>query len=573
MAHNTHSAAVAHIIREGGATLGIELGSTRIKAVLIDENHAPIASGNFDWENRLEGGLWTYSLDDVWAGLRHSFAELSRDVEDQYGVTLKKLRGFGVSGMMHGYLAFDGEGELLTPFRTWRNTNTEKAAAELSALLGFNIPIRWSASHLYQAVLNGEEHLRKVAFVTTLAGYVHWMLTGRKVIGIGDASGMFPIDSGANDFDAGMVEKFETLMAICGYGELKIKKIFPEALIAGEDAGVLTEAGARMMDPGGALEAGVPMCPPEGDGPTGMVATNSVAAMTGNISAGTSIFAMAVLDKPLTRIYPEIDMITTPDGKPVAMVHCNNCTSDLDAWVRIFAESNALFGVAADKNALYEVLYNAALAGDPDCGGILSYNYVSGEPITGFEHGRPLMARTPDARFTLANFMRSMLFATMAGLKIGMDIIVEKENIRLAQLTGHGGLFKTKGVGQRLMAAALSVPIAVMESAGEGGAWGMAILAAYGAHCERDQETGIRDQGTGCRDQESGIREQRTLFVRGAHSSDVESLADYLQSKVFKDDAGALIAPDAADVDGFAKYMDRYTKGLPIEKAAVENLF
>ncbi|MCL2057603.1 MAG: FGGY-family carbohydrate kinase [Oscillospiraceae bacterium] len=547
--NDTAIANAAKTIREGGASLGIELGSTRIKAVLIGADHAPIASGNFDWENKLEGGYWTYSLDDVWAGLRHSFAELSRDVMERYGEPLAKLRGFGVSGMMHGYLAFDADGELLVPFRTWRNTNTEKAAAELTALLNFNLPIRWNASHLYQAVLNGEDHLDKVAYMTTLSGYVHWKLTGRKVIGVGEASGMFPIDSASNDFDAGMVQKFDALMEKCGHGNLKIKSIFPTVLIAGEDAGALTADGARLLDPSGALAPGVPMCPPEGDGPTGMVATNSVATMTGNVSAGTSIFAMAVIEKPLSKIYPEIDMITTPDGKPVAMVHGNNCTSDLDAWVRMFAELNALLGADVPKPVLYDALYNEALKGDPDCGGVLAYNYVSGEPITGFEHGRPLLARTPDANFTLANFMRSMLFGTMAALKIGMDIIVDKEHIKLAQLTGHGGLFKTKIVGQRLMAAALSVPIAVMESAGEGGAWGMAILAAYGASAA-EAATGAKATG------------QNTP----------EPLAKYLDKKVFKDDAGSLIEPDAGDVEGFARYIDRYIKGLPIEKAAVENL-
>jgi len=535
---------IAGYIREGKASLGIELGSTRIKAVLIGEDCAPVAAGNFDWENRLENGLWTYDLDDVWTGLRSSLAELSRDVEGRYGVKLGKLRGFGVSGMMHGYLAFDKEGNLLVPFRTWRNTNTEKAAVELTGLLGYNIPIRWSAAHLYQAVLNGEGHLGKVAFVTTLAGYVHWKLTGRKVLGIGDASGMFPIDSGTNDYNEAMVRQFDALMQKRGYANLRIREIFPEALIAGEDAGALTEAGARLIDPDGGIAPGVPMCPPEGDGPTGMVATNSVAVMTGNVSAGTSIFAMAVLDKALSKVYPEIDMITTPDGKPVAMVHCNNCTSDLDAWVRLFAELNALLGADADKPVLYETLYEAALRGEPDCGGVLTYNYVSGEPITGFEHGRPLLARTPDARFTLANFMRAHLFATMAALKLGMDILVERENIRLARLTGHGGLFKTKVVGQRLMAAALSTPIAVMESAGEGGAWGMAILAAYGA----------------------------TVGAAAGSADGLESLADYMNNRVFKDDAGSCLEPDASDAAGFAVYMDRYMKCLPVMKAAVDNL-
>ena len=530
------------VIAEGRASLGIELGSTRIKAVLVDESCNPIAAGNYDWENKLVNGFWTYDLNDVWTGLRSCFADLSGDVKARYGVTLTKLRGFGISGMMHGYLAFDESGGLLVPFRTWRNTNTEKAAAELTALLGFNLPIRWSASHLYQAVLNGEEHLGKVSFVTTLAGYVHWKLTGVKALGIGDASGMFPIDSATNDYSVSMADKYDELMKKFGYG-LKLREIFPKPLVAGEDAGKLTEEGARILDPGGDLLPGAPMCPPEGDGPTGMVATNSVAPLTGNVSAGTSIFAMAVLDKELSKVYPEIDMITTPDGRPVAMAHCNNCTSDLDAWVRLFAEFGGLFGFAIDKSALYENLYKIALEGEPDCGGILSYNYVSGEPVTGFEHGRPLLARTPDARFTLANFMRAHLFSTMASLKIGMDILTEKEHIKLSQMTGHGGLFKTKIVGQRLMAAALNAPIAVMESAGEGGAWGMAILAAYGAEASES-----------------------------ASGAKPASLSDFLDKKVFRDAAGTVINPDASDLKGFQGFMARYVNGLPIEKAAVDFL-
>ena len=545
--------AEAEFILAGKASLGIELGSTRIKSVLIGADCAPIASGNYDWENKLENGLWTYSLEDAWTGLRKSYANLVRDVSERYGVGLQKLNGFGVSGMMHGYLAFDGEDNLLVPFRTWRNTNTEKAAVELTSLFGYNIPIRWSAAHLYQAVLNGEAHLNKIAYVTTLAGYVHWKLTGRKVIGIGDASGMFPIDCAANDYNETMARQFEKLLHDKGLN-LKLREIFPKPIAAGEDAGVLTEGGARTLDPDGLLAAGVPMCPPEGDGPTGMVATNSVAPMTGNVSAGTSIFAMAVLDRGLSKVYPEIDMITTPDGKPVAMVHCNNCTSDLDAWARLFSEFFAVLGADVKKPALYDAMYGAALGGDPDCGGVLSYNYFSGEPITGFEHGRPLLARTPDARFTFANFTRSLLLSTMTVLKAGMDILAEKENIKLAQLTGHGGLFKTKGVGQRLMAAALQTPISVMESAGEGGAWGMAILAAYGA----DARSGCGREGT----QTDGL----------ACAVDKIPLAAYLSENVFKENAGSRIEPEAGDVKGFLAYMDRYMKGLAIEKAAVENL-
>lgn len=542
--------AARRVIEDGRAAIGIELGSTRIKAVLIDENHAPIAAGNSDWENRLEHGYWTYSLDDVWAGLRNCFSALARDVESRYGVCLKSARALGVSAMMHGYLAFDGDMNLLAPFRTWRNTTTEKAAAKLTGLFGFNIPMRWSVAHLYQAILNGEEHLARIARITTLSGYVHQMLTGRGVLGVGDASGMFPIDSATNDYNVAMADKFDELVVESGYN-FTIRGLLPEVLAAGDDAGVLTERGARMLDPEGGLAAGIPMCPPEGDGPTGMAATNSVAPATGNISAGTSIFAMAVLDGGLSNVYPEIDMITTPDGKPVAMVHCNNGTSDLDAWARLFAEAGALSGNTPDKDALYNALYSAALNGEPDCGGILSYNYVAGEHMTGFEHGRPLLTRTPDAHFTLPNFMRAQLFAAMAGLKLGMDILTEREHIRLALLTGHGGLFKTKTAGQRLMAAALSTPIAVMESAGEGGAWGMAILAAYRAY----------------------ISEAETAAGACVPADDRNiSLAKYLADRVFNSAAASILEPDAVDVEGFSVYMERYVEGLAIERAAVEHL-
>ncbi|MDR3120557.1 MAG: FGGY-family carbohydrate kinase [Clostridiales bacterium] len=541
-------AAISRVISEGRASLGIELGSTRIKAVLIGEDHAPLAQGGFDWENRLLDGLWTYRLEDVWTGVQQSFRELAREVRELYGVPLARVRALGVSAMMHGYLVFDGDGRQLTPFRTWRNTTTEAAAARLTERFGFNIPLRWSVAHLYQAILDGESHVADIAYMTTLAGYVHWELTGRKVLGVGDASGMFPIDSAENNYDRRLLGLFDELVADRGF-RWRLSGILPEALTAGQDAGRLTERGARLLDPAGALPAGIPMCPPEGDAGTGMVATNSVEKFTGNISAGTSVFAMVVLEKALSKLYPEIDMVTTPAGKPVAMVHCNNCTSDLDAWVRLFAEFAELTGAAISKPALYDALYEKALEGEPDCAGLLTYNYYSGEPITGFDQGRPLLARMPDSRFTLGNLMRALLFSTMASLKLGMDILVEKEHVRLSHLTGHGGLFKTKVVGQRLMAAALSVPIAVMESAGEGGAWGMAILAAYAAH-----------------------RAEAAANTASATGAAVEPLEAYLAKKVFGGDAGTRLEPDADDARGFARFMERYVAGLAIERAAVDSM-
>ena len=523
-------------ITEGKTVLGIELGSTRIKAVLIDENYAPIASGGFEWENRLEDGVWTYRLDEVWAGLQSSFRSLAEDVRTRYGTSLRTAGAIGISAMMHGYLAFDKEGRQLASFRTWRNTMTEKAAAELTEKLGFNIPQRWSVAHLYQAMLNKESHVKDVAFITTLSGYVHWKLTGKKVLGVGDASGMFPIDSTTNTFHKQMLEQFDRIAANAGYG-WKITDILPEVLSAGESAGTLSAEGAKLLDASGSLGAGIPLCPPEGDAGTGMVATNSVAERTGNISAGTSIFAMIVLEKALSRVYMEIDMVTTPAGKPVAMVHCNNCSSDLDAWVKLFREVIELSGAKTDKAALYDALYNKALEGEGCCGGLVAYNYYGGEPITGIEEGRPLFARMPDSHFTLANFMRTILFSTMGTLKLGMDILTEKEQVRLDSLLGHGGLFKTKGAGQRLMATALDTPVAVMESAAEGGAWGIALLAAF-----------LNRRGNG------------------------ETLEAFLANKVFAGKSGALAKPDPKDVEGFKQFMKLYVNGLAIEKAAVEHM-
>ena len=521
----------------GGKTiLGIELGSTRIKSVLTDEGFRPIASGNHDWENRLESGVWTYSMEDVWAGLASSFKGLAEEAEAREAGALGAVSAIGISAMMHGYLAFDKDGELLAPFRTWRNTTTGQAAAKLTEEFGFNIPQRWSIAHLYQAILDKEPHVSRIAFITTLAGYVHWKLTGRKVLGVDDASGMFPIDSAENNFNSRMADRFNAIIAGLGLG-WKLEEILPAVLDAGEDAGRLTEEGAKLLDPLGRLRPGIPLCPPEGDAGTGMVATNSVAARTGNISTGTSVFAMVVLEKELSNVYPEIDMVTTPAGRPVAMVHCNNCTTDLDAWVKVFGEFGGITGNRMEKGALYDALYFEALKGEPDCGGLLAYNYFGGEPITGFEAGRPLFVRTPDSRFSLANFMRTLLYSTMGTLKLGMDILTEKEHVRLEQLLGHGGLFKTPGVGQRLMAAALNVPVTVLDSAGEGGAWGIALLAAYLLYKEKD-----------------------------------EPLESFLSKKVFDESAGVRAEPCPEDVRGFGVWMERYKAGLAIERAAVDQL-
>jgi sugar (pentulose or hexulose) kinase len=522
---------------EGGKTvLGVELGSTRIKAILIGEDHKPIASGSHEWENRYENGIWTYTLEDVWTGLQESYRKLKGEVLEKYNIPLQILGAIGFSAMMHGYMAFDQHGNLLVPFRTWRNTITGQASEQLTDLFQFNIPQRWSIAHLYQAILNKEPHTREINHLTTLAGYVHWKLTGQKVLGVGEASGMFPIDSKTNNYDGRMLEQFNECLKAENI-PWKLQDILPKVLVAGDPAGVLTEEGARLLDPSGELQAGTPLCPPEGDAGTGMVATNSVAERTGNVSAGTSVFAMIVLEKALSKLYPEIDMVTTPTGKPVAMVHSNNCTSDLNAWVDIFQEFSQALGVEMSESKLYETLYRKALAGDADAGGLLAYNYVSGEHITHLEEGRPLFVRTPESRFTLANFMRMHLFSSLGALKIGMDILFEKEQVELDQLLGHGGFFKTKEVGQRIMAAAMNVPVSVMETAGEGGAWGIALLASYMLH-----------KGTN------------------------EPLETYLSDKVFAGENGTTTAPDQWDVDGFTAFMERYQKGLVIERAAVDGL-
>ncbi len=522
-------------IEQGKAVLGIEFGSTRIKAVLIDTENRPIAQGSHEWENQLADGLWTYSTEAIWSGLQQCYADLQADVRRLYGVEIIKLGGIGISAMMHGYMPFNAAGELLVPFRTWRNTNTGRAAAELSELFVFNIPLRWSISHLYQAILEDEPHVRDIAFLTTLAGYIHWKLTGEKVLGVGDASGMLPVDSATCDYSAGMTRIFDSILANRKL-PFRLEEILPRVLTAGVEAGRLTAEGAALLDVSGKLEAGVPFCPPEGDAGTGMVATNAVRKRTGNVSAGTSSFSMIVLEKELSKPYEEIDMVTTPDGAPVAMVHCNNCTSDLNAWVGLFKEYQQLLGVEVDMNDLFGKLYNAALEGDPDCGGLLAYNYFSGEPVVGLADGRPLFVRSATDRFNLANFMRANLYASVAVLKIGNDILFNEEKVGVDRLTGHGGLFKTPGVGQRILAAALNSPISVMETAGEGGAWGIALLASF-----------------------------------MVSNPDRQTLPKWLDEQVFKGNEGVEISPVAKDVAGFNAYIESYRCGLAIEKAAIEN--
>ena len=454
---------VKNTIAAGKAVLGIEFGSTRIKAVLIDENNAPIASGSHEWENQLVDNIWTYSLDAIWAGLQDAYAQMAADVKKQYDVEVEKLAGLGFSAMMHGYMVFDENDEILVPFRTWRNSITGPASEELTKLFNFHIPQRWSIAHLYQAILNGEDHVSKIKFQTTLEGYIHWKLTGEKVLGIGEASGMFPVDMNTKDYNQTMVDQFDALIADRKL-PWKLRDIFPKVLVAGENAGTLTAEGAKLLDPTGKLQAGVPVCPPEGDAGTGMVATNSVKVRTGNVSAGTSVFGMVVLEKDLSKAYDEIDIVTTPTGYPVAMAHCNNCTSDLNAWVGLFKEFAEAFGMDVDMNKLFGTLYNKALEGDAECGGLLAYNYFSGEHITGFEEGRPMFVRTPESKFNLANFMRVNLFAALSVLKTGLDILFKQEGVQADKIYGHGGLFKTKGVGQGILAAALNTPVSLNGS-------------------------------------------------------------------------------------------------------------
>lgn len=523
----------AKTITEGRAMLGIEFGSTRIKAVLIDGENKPIAQGSHTWENSFVDGLWTYPLEEIWFGLQNCYRDLAANVRKDYGCDIENLAGIGISAMMHGYMAFNDKNELLVPFRTWRNTNTGAAAAELSKLFNYNIPLRWSISHLYQAILNGEPHVAEVSFFTTLAGYIHWQLTGQKVIGVGDASGILPVDPTTKQYSAEMIAKFNKLAAKHGFKK-PLESLLPKILLAGEHAGTLTEEAARRLDISGKLKAGVPLCPPEGDAGTGMVATNSVKQRTGNVSAGTSSFSMIVLEKELSKPYEMIDMVTTPDGNLVAMVHCNNCTSDLNAWVELFREFAGLLGSDADMGKIYGLLYNHALTGDADCGGLVSYNFFSGEPVVGFAEGRPLLVRSCTDHFNLANFMRANLNAAVAVLKIGNDVLFKDENVRVDRLTGHGGLFKTPGVCQRILAAALGTPISVMKTAGEGGAWGMALLASY-----------------------------------MVNNPDERSLDNWLDVAVFAGETGTSISPTPEEIDGFDRYIANYTACFPVETAAI----
>ena len=513
--------------------LGLELGSTRIKAVLLDESLKPVASGSYSWENQLVNGVWTYDLADVHRGLQSCYADLKQDVQKKFGVVLTTVGAIGISGMMHGYLAFDRAGKQLYPFLTWRNTITGAAAEELTKLFGFNVPQRWSIAHLYQAILDNERHLPEVDYITTLAGYIHWQLTGERFMGIGEASGMFPIDSTILTYDQRMLDKFDELIAPKGY-PWKIRDILPTVMTAGTCAGHLTQEGARLLDPAGDLQAGIPLAPCEGDAGTGMVATNSVGVGTGNVSAGTSDFAMIVVDREIG-VHREIDMVTTPAGAPVAMAHCNNCTSDINAWVELFAETLACAGCTMDKSDLFVMLFNKALEGDPDCGGLLSYNYFSGEGITDLDDGRPVRMQNCD--FNLSNFMRTHLLSALATLKIGLDILTQEENVSVKKLYGHGGFFRTPEVGQRMLSAAVGVPVSVMETAGEGGPYGMALLAAYMLNRAED-----------------------------------ESLEDYLNDKVFSCAKSHTLMADQADIDGFAVFLQRYKAALDVERTAIQTL-
>jgi len=522
-------------IARGETSMAIEFGSTRIKAVLIDDNFEIIASSSYEWENQLIDGNWTYHLHEMINGLQETYRQLKQEVENNYGITLQKIGSIGCSGMMQGYIALNRAGELLVPFRTWRNSTTDTAASELTRKFRFKIPQRWSIAHLYQAILNEEAHVSNIDYLTTLSGYIHWRLTGNKVLGIGDASGMFPIDECSKQYNEDMVKQFTDLIADRGYS-WNLKDILPKVCTAGEHAGYLHEAGARLLDPSGDLQAGIPLCPPEGDAGTGMVATNSVKKRTGNISVGTAIFAMFVLEKELSTVYPEIDMVSTPDGSPVGMVLANNCSGDINAWIGLFREFYEAMGLKADTGELFRVLFNKALEADADGGGLLSYGYYSGENITGFTKGRPLFIRSPESHFNLANFMRVHLFTAFAALRLGMNILTQQEQLTIEHIMAHGGLFKTPLVGQKMCAAALNVPVSVMSTAGEGGAWGMAILASYMVKKEP-----------------------------------YEGLADYLTNKVFHNKEGQKAYPDATDVNGFAVFMERYTKGLAIEQAAVDH--
>lgn len=522
------------LILNGETALGIELGSTRIKGVLVDLAGNVLAVGLYDWENSFIQNIWSYSLEEIHKGVRGCYSSLREEVKERYGVTLKQIGAIGISAMMHGYMAMDKEGKQAAPFQTWRNTNTQKAADELTELFQFNIPLRWTVAHLYQRMLDGAAHVNDLDYVSTLSGYIHLLLTGERVIGIGDAAGMFPIDSKIHSYDRSMMDKFNTLIQPYG-APWKLEDIFPRVLVAGEPAGRLTEEGAAFLDESGSLGAGIPLCPPEGDAGTGMAATNSVAPGTGNISAGTSTFAMIVLEKQLSQVYREIDMVTTPTGFPCAMSHANNGTSDLNAWVNLFGEFAELMGVQTSQGELFGKLYKKSLEGDADCDGLLAYGYYSGENITMINEGRLAFLRTPESKFSLANFMRVHLYTSLGAVKLGLDILMEDEKVKVNRITGHGGFFKTKGVGQRYLAAAVNAPVTVMDTASEGGAWGIALLAAY---------------------------------LIGKEPN--EKLEEYLENRIFKELSGEIINPDQQDAEGFRIFMEHYKAGLPVEKCAIQ---
>lgn len=526
---------ITQAIETGTVSLGVEIGSTRIKSVLITREFKTIASGNYQWENQFENGVWTYSLDQLWEGIQDSYKQLRAEVESKYHTSLTKIDNIGISAMMHGYLAFSKEDELLVPFRTWRNNITGPATDQLTELFGFNIPQRWCIAHLYQAILNEEEHVDKVSFLTTLSGYVHWQLTGEKVLGIGDASGAFPIDEAKGDYNESFIEKFEQLEEVKKYS-WSVREIFPKVLKAGKEAGRLTEAGAELLDPSGKLQRGSAMAPPEGDAGTGMIATNSIRKRTGNISIGTSAFAMVVLDKSLQKVHREIDIVTTPDGSNVAMVHTDNCSSDIDAWLQIFQEFAERLGINLPPEKLYETLFLNASKSDPDAGGLLNYSYLSGEVITEIADGRPMFVRTMNSNFTLANFIQAQLYGAFAPLAIGMDTLTEDEQIKLDVMIAQGGLFKTPVIAQQVLANALDIPISVMETAGEGGPWGMAVLAEY---MKKSAEV---------------------------------SLEDFLDQEVFESPETMTLNPETEGVKGYAEFLKRYQAGLPAEREAGDKL-
>lgn len=529
-------ALTAEKIRAGKTSLGIEFGSTRIKAVLIDDEYHTIAAGDYGWASHLEDGLWSYTQEEIWTGLQTAYAKMAGDVETAYGEKLTHVGHIGFSAMMHGYLAFDENGELLVPFRTWQNTNTSEAHEKLSELFQYNIPERWSIAHLYQSVLNKEEHVGKVAYFTTLAGYVHWKLTGRKVLGVGDASGMFPIDPTTHTYETAFIDKFDALPEVAAQ-PWKLEDLLPEPLVAGALAGELTAEGVKLLDPTGTLQPGITLAPPEGDAGTGMVATNSVRVRTGNVSAGTSIFAMVVLEHKLARLHPEVDLVTTPAGDLAGMSHANNFTSDLNAWVGLFGQFAAAIGQPVDAGTLYGTLFRSAIADDVDsnCGGLINYPFRSGEFLAGLSEGRPLFARGPEARMSLGNFMRAQLFGAFSPVKIGMDVMTKDEGVAVDSLVGHGGIFTTPKVAQKILAAAFDTPIKVMATAAEGGAWGMAVLADYLWHTD-------------------------------------QPLDEYLDSRVFSDVVSTTEEPDADDVAGFEEFFDRFRKGLPMEHAAIASI-